>query len=531
MTLKLNQAVTLTLQIGTAIWFIPWNAKEENGLGNVTPRLVNPYNFFPDPMATSLCNAEYIIYAVYKPVNQLKQTYPHLVEKLNGSSINYPELVSLGGSQDVGDVTNQVLVLECYLRDYTTIESEEEYDGTNEKKKVRKRKYPNGRILVIAPEIDLLLEDRANPYKQDEYPFPFVIMKNYDVPFEFWGKGEIEMLLSPQTYINELTNQIIDNAKLTANMIWVIDKNSGIGKGQLTNRPGLIIRKNPGTSVERQVPPPMPNYVREMIETLKNDIEIISGVHDVTQGRNPGSITAAAAIVALQEAAQARIRIKVKLMEHALMELGYVWYNRIRQYWLTSRSVRTYDSKNNIELVDITPDDLTEEVDFVIEAGSTMPTNKNAMLDLMIRLSQTQAQDGMPMIDRETVLAYTNVPDKDKVITRFNDLTQQRQQAEQAQIQQQQAMAEQQQAQAMAQEQMKQEHQMRLQQGSADADMQRKMMQSQQQAELDNKVNINQNITDDQIMAVIDLLKNNPQMLQELMQETFNPNNDSQQLL
>ena len=28
-------------------------------------------------------------------------------------------------------------------------------------------------------------------------------------------------------------NQIIDNAKLTANMPWVLDKNSGIGKGSL----------------------------------------------------------------------------------------------------------------------------------------------------------------------------------------------------------------------------------------------------------------------------------------------------------
>ena len=50
-------------------------------------------------------------------------------------------------------------------------------------------------------------------------------MKNYDVPFKFWGVGEVEQILSPQIYVNELTNQIIDNAKNTANMQWIIDKN------------------------------------------------------------------------------------------------------------------------------------------------------------------------------------------------------------------------------------------------------------------------------------------------------------------
>ena len=62
-------------------------------------------------------------------------------------------------------------------------------------------------------------------------------------------------LLSPQQAVNDLSNQVIDNAKHTANMQWIIDKNAGIPKGELTNRPGLIIRKNPGAEVRRDSPP------------------------------------------------------------------------------------------------------------------------------------------------------------------------------------------------------------------------------------------------------------------------------------
>lgn len=500
---KLAQAITVALQIGTAIFFMPWDAKDENGLGNVNPNIVNPYNFFPDPMATDLDNAEYVIYATYKHVNVLKQTFPDKANMIEAGTVNYKELVSSG--QDTSNVKNQVLVLECYMRDYTTVQFEEENeDGTKIKK--TKRKYPNGRVVTVCPDIMLLVADKPLSYKDGK--FPFHLLKCYDIPFEFWGKGEIEQLLSPQTYINDLTNQIIDNAKLTANMPWIIDKNSGIGKGQLTNRPGLIVRKNPGTYVERKSPPQMPAYIQEMIETLKRDIEIISGVHDVTQGRKPGSVAAAAAIVALQESAQARIRLKVKLMELTLSEMGHMWYNRIKQYWVSTRFVRAFDEKNKMQFVDVSPEDLQADIDFLIEAGSTMPANKNAMLDLMIRLSQTPAEDGLPMIDRETVLAYTNVPDRKKILQRFDELVNGKKQ-EQAQAEEQ-AMAQQQQQMQM-QQQMEQEKMMQQQALN--------MATNEHSANMDQIRNTNSTITDAQLNEIIKVLMEDPKMLQALTQQ------------
>jgi hypothetical protein len=434
MSKKLQQGITISLQIGTAIYGVFWDGKDENGLGNVRIDLINPYNFFPDPMATDIDNGEYYIYATYKQINQLKQAFPDKADLIRGGQINHPELAVNG---DTTGVTNQVLVLECYMRDYTVIETEQ-IDPEDETKKLKKmsKKYPRGRVVTIAPELDLLLSDKHLPYKDGK--FPFKLLKCYDVPFEFWGKGEVEQLLSPQTYINELMNQIIDNAKLTANMPWVIDKNSGIGRGQLTNRPGLIVRKNPGSDVKRLAPPPMPAYVQEIIQTLKNDIEIISGVHEVTQGRKPGSVSAASAIAALQEAAQARIRLKVKLMELTLGELGTMWYERIQQYWVTNRWIRRSDIAESVEATidpdfafeQVTPEDLEVNVDFVVLAGSTMPQNKNAMLDQMIRLAQTPGEDGFPMIDRETLLTYTSLPNKKKIVQKFSQLGQQRAEAQ-----------------------------------------------------------------------------------------------------
>lgn len=428
---KLLKMLITVLQVGTGVLFVPWNG--DKGIdGEVNLQVINPFNLYPDPLATSVEDAEYIIYATYMHVNQLKQAFPGKANLLEGGNINYTELVANRGNQPAKTDT-QVLVLETWCRDYTYIDIEEDKNG--EKVKTKKRAYPNGRVITTAPELGVVLGDKENPYKDGK--FPFIILKDIDVPFEFWGKGEVEQLLSPQKYINELTNQIIDNAKTTANMQWIIDKNSGIQHNSLTNRPGLVIRKNPGSEVRRDNPPPMPSYVRDMIESLKMDIENISGVHDATQGRRPTGIQAGNAILALQEAGQSRIRLKVKLLERTLGELAQMWYSRMKQFWMQDRWIRVSKEEGGYEFIEVNRKMFEEEFDIKITSGSTMTLNKSAMLDLMIRLAQTTAQDGLPMVDRETVLEFAPVSDKKELLKRMESITQQ-QQEQQAQILQQQ---------------------------------------------------------------------------------------------
>jgi chromosome segregation ATPase len=49
---------------------------------------------------------------------------------------------------------------------------------------------------------------------------------------------------------------------------------------------------------------------------------------------------------------------------------------------------------------------LEYDYDISISAGSTMPVNRGAMLDLMIRLAQTPMPDGQMLVDREAVAEF-----------------------------------------------------------------------------------------------------------------------------
>lgn len=393
MMAKLCRELLITLIIGTGIFFIFWDRQEKK----IKCIPVSAFNIFPDPLATNVDDAEYIIYANYFNVELLKRNFPQCSEDLSGGTINYSELVN--NNDKNSRVSNQVFILEIHTKDL----ERKEYTDEEPLKK--------GRVLTIAPELGLVLEEKENPYQDGKLPFELI--KDYDVSGKFWGEGEVVQLLSPQKYINEFNNTVIDSAKTTANSPWIIDKNSGIGHGKITSRPGLILRKNPGTEVRREQPPNMPNYVINAIETWKGDIEQISGIFNTVKGGSETGVYTAQGILALQEAGQARIRLKVKLLELSLGRIAQKWFSRMRQFWTDNQWITITQADGSYDMKMFTSESLKYDYDIKITAGSTMPSNKSAMLDLMVRLAQTPMPDGQPLVDREAVTQY--LPDEVRI--------------------------------------------------------------------------------------------------------------------
>lgn len=404
MTKKKASSLITTLVTGNAIDFVYWDSKDKE----IRCKEVNPFNIYPDPLATSIEDAEYIIYASYYNVNKLKQLYPSKASELQGADIKYSELVQ-NNDRNV-KVDNQVLVLEVWTRDESTY--------TDEKDGKIKKKYPNGRVITIANTLGVLLDSKKSPY--DDGRFPFILNKDYDIPHKFWGEGEVAQLLSPQSAMSELFNSVVDNAKATANSPWVVDKQAGIPYGSITNEPGLVIRKNAGGDIQRLEPPGMPSYILQSIETLKGDMEQVSGVFDTLKGNSETGVYTAQGILALQEAGQARVRLKVKLLEDNMGRLAQLWFNRMQQFWNKERWVRVTHPDGSYDLKEFPLDSLQHTYDIKITAGSTMPVNRGAMLDLMTRLAQTPMPDGQNIVDREAVIYYLPEEVKSAILQRMN---------------------------------------------------------------------------------------------------------------
>lgn len=420
---ELHRAITIGLITGTVPISLIWDSTADKGLGQIKPLILNPFNVFVDPMATNIEDAEYIIYAAYKNVGQLINFAPDKAEEIKGQVVShFDEWLTYG--KDTTNVDNTVLYIEAYFRDY----SRELIDESEEGEKTTRLKYPNGRRVIIAG--DVLLYDGENPYEDGKFPFEF--WKCYEVPGRFWGMGEVEHIISPQESATNLINHVLDSARLMSNPVWILDKNSGIKKNSLTNRDGLVIRKNPGSEVRREQPPAMPAYVQNIISLLRDDIELISGVYDVTRGERPTGITAAAAIQALNEQAQGRIRLKIQTLEDTLSKLGAMWVSRMKQFWTTPRSIRVVGDDYKVQFREFNPNDFVDgDWDIIISAGSTMAVNKTARLQQIIQLSQTIAEDGLPVVDRQTILENSELPNVKEILERFNNIKMQQQQQQQ----------------------------------------------------------------------------------------------------
>lgn len=328
----------------------------------------DPFYIYPDPDATDVNkNGDYLIYAEPMDIDKVKRKYPEhkdyikadMLELLQGQKnesglIRFrdptDQKVTVEGSSVTDALSkNKALVITCYIKPEMLTNDFDEHEqpvfsevptvdelgnqvGVEKKQTgveyVQVAKWPNGRKIVTCNGV--LLKDGPNPYDDGEFPFERCV--NYPLAREFWGISEVEQLMGPQKMFNKIFSFALDVMTLMGNPIWVVSTDADIDVDNLVNRPGLVIEKNPGSSVERQEGVQLQPYVMQIAEKIENWIDGISGSQDVSRGVQPTGVTAASAISQLQEASQTRIRQKTRNQDAYLQDVGRHWVSRTFQF-------------------------------------------------------------------------------------------------------------------------------------------------------------------------------------------------------
>jgi hypothetical protein len=293
---------------------------------------------------------------------------------------------------------------------------------------------------------------RPSPYMDGK--FPFVIYRDYERPDEFWGVGEPENLKLIQLGYNKTMSNVIDNATLMTNSVWVVERNS-CDVDKLTNQPGQVVEYSPDRPKPERVPgTPLPSFVTEILDRLKSDFDQVSGINDVTQGRKPAGITAGVAIESLQEAANKRIGLKIRLLESFLAKVGRLLVSRVQQFYMEDRVIRITGAGGEFSFLNVSPDEIQGQFDVIAKAGASLATSQaqkfqqaTLLFDRLVKLD--------PAVAAKMLLENAEIPNKDALLQELLQRIQmQEQMQQQAQAQQAQA-AQAQQQQAMQAEQMK----------------------------------------------------------------------------
>lgn len=299
---KSSEGTRLCLKFGTAIYKAYWDWDRYDGLGDVAYSVVHPMNFFPDPRAYNIKQMDYCFTKTPTSLEYIKRRFKdkgHLVAPDSdwGDTENSP-----GQTEEL-----YVSLMEYWFRDEA------------------------GNMCVMYYAGDIVLDIIGGEYDGSNEPvyrhnrFPFERQLNYPVDKQFWGLSEIEIIENIQRLVNSFEAQIIDNTRLLANGIWKVNKKlSGLTEDDawiFDNTPGSVYFTMDG-GVEREPGVPIPPHVTAHQERLIFSMEQILGIHDVVQGRKPSGVRAASAIIALQEAANVRVRQKAREMEYTFKQLA-----------------------------------------------------------------------------------------------------------------------------------------------------------------------------------------------------------------
>ena len=188
----------------------------------------------------------------------------------------------------------------------------------------------------------VILHDKPNPYYDQMHPFD---MMDWYMDLESpWGDSEVLAHKSPQLLLNKLAELLVENSMLMNNAIWICDQNAfpaddgPQGWGQLNNIPGNIIKKRPGTQVQRDFPAGMPSSVLQLLQHLENFIESkAGGFSEVMKGGKPGQVQSGLGIEQLQMTASALIRLKARALEGMIQRIGQKYISRVFQFYTDDR--------------------------------------------------------------------------------------------------------------------------------------------------------------------------------------------------
>lgn len=443
--LKQNTSEHDRLELGTTIAKVWFDSDELDGKGLPKFEIISPENFFPDPKVTTahdLQEGEFVIHAVPRPLSWIRKRFPELGKYVvREVSVPYdPEIFTEDESDEISCITSEkALLLECYQKD------------------------DNGEIYSLHVANNIVLEDSLEVLKgkrlQRQNRYPFVMIPCFIQRGHPWGQSVVELLIPTQDIINELDDQERLIHRLMGNPQIVVGM--GAGKGfnhrKWTNATGLRIpmRDHNAFTV---VPAASPTSA--LIQRREKGFEeanIVSGRPDVNRGERPGQITAASAIISLQQAGQKIPNHMAEMYKESWKEVLDLLYDEILYNWEDEMWVRINGEKPDYKFYDPSkiknvpmlipnaaagPDEdtLTQllddsgavmtrdaQYDFNLSMGNGLPNDKAFIYTTLVELSKVaiagkpliswkelreylRDEVGMPLMDDDTVTAELQPP-------------------------------------------------------------------------------------------------------------------------
>ncbi len=319
------------LKNGASCYGVFFNPRLRGGLGEIDIRKIDLLNLFWEPGISDIQDSRFVFLTALVDPEDLKRQYPFLENNISPEGEielqTYDDMQNTVGQESI---RNKVMVIDCYYKkqrgDIQTLEM---------------LKFCGNQILDAS-------EDHGDEgiYAHGKYPFVFDVMyPDEDSPVGF---GLVDIIKSPQLYIDRLDALISRNALISGKTRFMVKDNGGLNEYELSDLSKDIIHVAGSVGEEniRELQAkPLHGFIIQHRQNKIEELKEVAGNRDFQQGQTNGGVTAYSAIVALQQAGEKLSRDMIAEGYNAYKELIILCIELMRQFYDQPRTYRV-DGKN-----------------------------------------------------------------------------------------------------------------------------------------------------------------------------------------
>jgi hypothetical protein len=216
---------------------------------------------------------------------------------------------------------------------------------------------------------NVILYDGESNQKSGEIPLvPFYTYKDDTV----YGFGIVKNIFNAQQTLNDVDFREFEGLRVCSNPGWVADHESEVDDNTLTNKPGIVVKKNKGTEVRRLEP----GMVSPQLDARKKfdqlAMESIEGVNEQTMnGAAPVGSASGVAVQKIQTQPIGRIRLKGRNLEYySMRRLSIITAGLILDNWTEEKLLRFRNGEGDVEEIYFNPIEM-EELEYTVDISPT----------------------------------------------------------------------------------------------------------------------------------------------------------------
>ena len=408
------------------------------------PVIIDPYSYFPAPgYYENPEDLPYEIHAFAVPVYQIEDTF-------GVSGITEDNVQQILGREDREDVrpntiladsgvgvvldqqrkdldgndgnSGEALVVECWVKDRTkksvAVDVVDEQTGETVKSKLifeDQLVYPDGIRVITICNKNVLLNDMTNPninipmgldIARKSFAWgrsPFYKANSYEDTTSNWGFSAGEQTGDLNKKINEIVSRIAAYCNRVLFPTLIVEKGAGITKSMINNKPGLVLMPTrPNARIEYLQVPNLPSNFFSTLDLLISFHDRVYQIEDADRGVGPTGVTAASAIVALQERNAVLIRHKIRATEFLCRMRGRWNISFIQNFSVKPEKISMPDGAiyefSGIELAG-------RKFNYIVESDSTVARTSVQDQEQAVGLFKINAIDRTALLDE---LKYKN---------------------------------------------------------------------------------------------------------------------------